>query len=67
MKISTLEFIHKMLQAENIRADKAYKDAIRERGGSLEQIAKREEDADRCYKEKRDAESALLDFEKQEW
>lgn len=74
MKISTLEFIHNLLRAEATRADEVYKAARKlqheyeESETASEGLVKRQtEAADEYMHERFAADSALEDFEAQEW
>lgn len=74
MKISTLEFIHNLLRAEVTRADEVYKAARKlqheyeESETASDDLIKRQtEAADKYMHERFTADSALEDFEAQNW
>lgn len=66
MKISTLEFIHKLLREEKRRTCAEYERVCNERGGDLDQIADREDEKDRLLSAVTEASAALMDFEMQD-
>lgn len=74
MNINTLEFIHELLRAEVTRADEVYKAARKlqheyeESETASDDLVKRQtEAADEYMHEHFAADSALEDFEAQEW